>query len=126
MRERVGAGGIVGLGCALTGAPSALTWHAAGTRLLALPALAVAEHVRPHGESLSVALATAGETEALLASAPSLAALTYEDRLGLAASARPVSLSPGIRSCSATPRPPSSSPPACWSCPAAPPTGGAP
>ncbi|WP_344075395.1 M50 family metallopeptidase [Luedemannella helvata] len=95
VRERVGVGGVVGLGSALTGAPSALTWHAAGTRLLALPAVSVAAHVRPHTESLSVALAAATETEALLARAPALAGLTYEDRLGLAAAARPVTLAPG-------------------------------
>lgn len=95
VRERVGAGGLVGLGSALTGAPSSLAWHAAGTRLLALPAVTVAMYLRPHQESLALSVAAAAEAEALLAEAPALAALSYEDRLGLAGAARPVVLAPG-------------------------------
>ena len=95
VRERVGAGGLVGVGCALTGAPSALGWHAAGTRLLAMPAVSVASHLLPHAGNLSVALATVAETVALLAEAPSLAGLTFEDRLGIASAAHPVALAAG-------------------------------
>ena len=40
-------GGVVGLASALTGAPAALTWHTAGTTLLAVPAPAVAARGRP-------------------------------------------------------------------------------
>src|SRR2546429_7120628 len=39
--ERVGPGGVVGLGAALTRAPSVLSWHTAGTTLLAVPASTV-------------------------------------------------------------------------------------
>jgi putative peptide zinc metalloprotease protein len=91
VRERVGAGGIVGLGSALTGTPPVLAWHATGTKLLALPAHAVADGVRPG----SVATRSQGDIDALLAQAPALAGLSIEDRLGLARAARPVWLSPG-------------------------------
>ena len=47
VRERVGAGGVVGLANAITGAPAALAWHTAGTTLLALPSTAVAAAVGP-------------------------------------------------------------------------------
>ena len=47
VRERVGAGGVVGLASALTGAPAALAWHTAGTTLLAVPSSAVAAAVGP-------------------------------------------------------------------------------
>jgi putative peptide zinc metalloprotease protein len=91
VRERVGAGGIVGLGSALTGTPPVLAWHAIGTTLLALPAYAVADGVRPGSRPTQ----SQGEIEALLAQAPALAVLSTEDRLGLARAARPVWLSPG-------------------------------
>ena len=91
VRERVGAGGIVGLGSALTGTPPVLAWHATGTKLLALPAHAVADGVRLGSHPAQ----SQGEIEALLAQAPALAGLSTEDRLGLARTARSVWLSPG-------------------------------
>ena len=48
VRERVGAGGVVGLGVALSGTVAPLSWYTAGTTLLALPASAVA---RPSARS---------------------------------------------------------------------------
>src|SRR5262245_2960739 len=41
IRERVGAGGLVGLGAALSGTVAPLNWYTAGTTLLAMPASAV-------------------------------------------------------------------------------------
>jgi putative peptide zinc metalloprotease protein len=95
VRERVGVGGVVGLGCALTGAPSALSWYAAGTKLLAIPSNVVSAAVQPHSRNLAMALASVSEAEALFAESPALAGLSFEDRLGLAGAARPVSLAPG-------------------------------
>ncbi|HEY7223225.1 MAG TPA: cyclic nucleotide-binding protein [Micromonosporaceae bacterium] len=95
VRERVGAGGVVGLAPALTGAPSALAWHTAGTTLLAIPSTTVAATVGPVAQSAGLGFGTAGEAEQLFAEAPGLAWLSTEDRLGLATVAVPVSLAPG-------------------------------
>jgi putative peptide zinc metalloprotease protein len=92
VRERVGAGGVVGLAPALTGAPSALAWHTAGTTLLAIPPSSVAVAVGPVPGPPP---AERAELEALFDHAPALAGLSTEDRLGLMAAARPVSLPPG-------------------------------
>src|SRR5207247_856882 len=81
VRERVGAGGVVGLANALTGAAAALAWHTAGTTLLAVPSSAVAAAVGPVSGPPP---AERAELEHLLASTPALAALSEEDRLGLA------------------------------------------
>ncbi|HEX6869584.1 MAG TPA: M50 family metallopeptidase, partial [Micromonosporaceae bacterium] len=94
VRERVGVGGVVGLGAAVTGAPAPLAWYAAGTTLLALPSAALASVVGPAGVR-GDEFGQAAEAEALFADAPALAGLSYEDRLGLAAVAVPVSLAPG-------------------------------
>src|SRR5207248_995824 len=92
VRERVGAGGVVGLAPALTGAPSALAWHTAGTTLLAIPPSSVAGAVGPVPGPPP---AQRAELEALFDHAPALAGLSTEDGLGLMAAARPVSLPPG-------------------------------
>jgi putative peptide zinc metalloprotease protein len=92
VRERVGAGGVVGLANALTGAPAALAWHTAGTTLLALPSNAVAGVVGPLPGPPPVERA---ELENLFAETPALAALSDEDRLGVLTRARPLALPPG-------------------------------
>jgi putative peptide zinc metalloprotease protein len=45
VRERVGAGGVVGIGPAVAGGPSPLSWYTAGTKLLAMPSPSVASAV---------------------------------------------------------------------------------
>ncbi|WJK40379.1 cyclic nucleotide-binding protein [Solwaraspora sp. WMMA2056] len=92
VRQRLGPGGLVGLAGALTGTPATLTWHTAGTTLLAVPSSAVATVVGPLPGPPPADRAAA---EALLAETPALADLTMEDRLGLVSRARPVSLPPG-------------------------------
>ena len=92
VRQRVGPGGVVGLANALTGAPASLSWHTAGTTLLAVPAALVASAVGPlpgpaYGER--------AEVEELLAGSPALTALSDEDRLGVAARSQMVALAPG-------------------------------
>jgi putative peptide zinc metalloprotease protein len=99
IRERVGVGGVVGIGAAVTGAPAALAWYAAGTKLLAVPSSAVAATVGPIADRVVYSAgggeATVAEAEALFAESPAMSGLSYEDKLGLAAVARPVSLPPG-------------------------------
>jgi putative peptide zinc metalloprotease protein len=92
VRERVGAGGVVGLAAALTGAPSALAWHTAGTRLLALPPSTVASAVGPIPGPPP---AQRAELDRLCDTTVALSALSTEDRLGLVAAARAVTLAPG-------------------------------
>ncbi len=92
VRERVGAGGVVGLASALTGAPAALSWHTAGTTLLALPATAVAAAAGPLSGPPP---AERAELEALLAELPALNTRSEEDRIGLVAQAEAISLAPG-------------------------------
>lgn len=92
VRQRVGPGGVVGLANALTGAPAALTWLTAGTRLLAVPAPAVASAVGPLPGPPP---ADRAEAEELFAETPALEALPSEDRLGLVGHARPELLAPG-------------------------------
>ena len=70
VRERVGAGGVVGLGPAVTGAPSPLHWHTAGTTLLSIPSSTVAAAVGPVAETVAMRFGTSGEAEQLLAEAP--------------------------------------------------------
>jgi putative peptide zinc metalloprotease protein len=91
VRERIGAGGVVGLGNALTGAPAALAWHTAGTTLLSVPSSAVAGAVGPLPGPPP---AERAELEDLLAATPALAALSTEDRLGLATRAQPYQVQP--------------------------------
>jgi putative peptide zinc metalloprotease protein len=92
VRERVGAGGVVGLASALTGAPSALAWHTAGTTLLGIPTATVAAAVGPvHGPHG----ADKAELEHLFERSPALSGLSTEDTLGLRSVARPVVLAPG-------------------------------
>jgi putative peptide zinc metalloprotease protein len=96
VRERVGVGGVVGLGPALTGTPSPLAWYAAGTKLLAIPSPAVASAVGPTAAAMGAGGATGAEAEALFSEAPALSALSYSDRLGLASAAVAVNLPPGV------------------------------
>src|SRR5262249_49720774 len=91
IRERVGAGGLVGLGAALSGTVAPLNWYTAGTTLLALPASAVPAALGPIGGSFG----TAAEADAVFAESPALIGLSHEDRLGLASVAVPISLAPG-------------------------------
>jgi len=95
VRERVGAGGIVGLGPAVSGAPSPLSWYTAGTTLLAIPSSTIAATVGPIAAGAGLGFGTAHEAEQLFAEAPALAGLSTEDRMGLAQVAVPVSLAPG-------------------------------
>src|SRR5262249_8630231 len=95
VRERVGAGGVVGLGPAVAGTPSPLAWYTAGTTLLALPAAAVASAVGPLAASGNTAFGTVAEAEQLFTEAPGLSGLSSEDRLGLATAAVPIAVAPG-------------------------------
>jgi len=95
VRERVGAGGVVGIGAAVAGSPSPLGWYAAGTKLLAVPSTAVAAAVGPLGGGMGGPFGTAAEAEALFAESPALSGLSYEDKMGLASVAVPVSVAPG-------------------------------
>jgi putative peptide zinc metalloprotease protein len=95
VRERVGAGGVVGLGPALSGTPASLNWYTAGTTLLAMPASVVNAAVGPVGGGVGGSFGTAEEAEAVLAESPGMAGLSYEDLLGLASVAVPISLAPG-------------------------------
>jgi putative peptide zinc metalloprotease protein len=92
IRQRVGPGGLVGLAGALTGAPAALSWHTAGTTLLAVPAPAVATAIGPLPGPPP---AEREEAEELFAETPALEALPAEDRMALALVAAPVDLEPG-------------------------------
>ncbi|MFY1633878.1 cyclic nucleotide-binding protein [Solwaraspora sp. WMMB335] len=92
VRQRLGPGGLVGLASALTGSAATLSWHTAGTTLLALPPAAVATIVGPLPGPPPADRAAA---EALFVETPALSGLTPEDRLGLVARARPVSVPPG-------------------------------
>jgi len=91
VRERVGAGGLVGLGAAISGTVAPLNWYTAGTTLLAIPASAVSGAIRPVGGNFG----TAAEADAVFAESPALAGLSHEDRLGLASVAVPIALAPG-------------------------------
>jgi putative peptide zinc metalloprotease protein len=91
VRQRVGPGGVVGLAAALAGAPASLSWHTAGTTLLALPAPVVAATV---GGSAGV-MADRAEAESVFAECPGLAGLDEEERAALATRAYPVSVPPG-------------------------------
>jgi putative peptide zinc metalloprotease protein len=109
IRQRVAAGGLVGLAGALTGAPATLSWHtagseeraceprssgrinSAGTTLLSVPASAVASAIGPlPGPSE----ADRAEAEELFAETPALEALPAEDRMALALVAAPIDLEP--------------------------------
>ncbi len=92
VRERVGAGGLVGLAAAVSAAPAALSWYTAGTTLLAVPSSALAAVVGPLTQG--GAHTTTAEAEALLDESPAFAGLSPEDRLGLAAAAVAVPLAP--------------------------------
>jgi putative peptide zinc metalloprotease protein len=92
VRERVGAGGLVGLGAALSGTVAPLNWYTAGTTLLAMPANAVTVALgRVGGGSFG----TSAEAEAAFAASTALTGLSHEDRLGLSSVAVPISLAPG-------------------------------
>ncbi len=94
VRERVGAGGVVGLGPAMPGRPSPLAWYTAGTTPAGHPVHGGGRRRRRWLASV-IARGTAREAEQLFAESPALAGLSYEDRLGLASVAVPVSLPPG-------------------------------
>jgi putative peptide zinc metalloprotease protein len=92
VRQRVGPGGVVGLANALTGAPASLAWLTAGTTLLSVPAMAVAEAIGPLAGPPP---ADRADLESLLGEAPALSGLSEEDRLGMVSRATPLSLVPG-------------------------------
>ena len=92
IRHHVGAGGVVGLVNALTGRPTQLDWHTAGTALLYLPSATVASVVGPLPGPPPQDMA---EAEALFSDTPALAGLAVDQRLALIASAHPVDLEPG-------------------------------
>ncbi len=95
VRERVGAGGVVGLAQALTGAASPLDWYSAGTILLAVPSSAVAAVLGPAAGGLANAHGSTGEAEAALVASPGLAGMSGDDILGLATVAIPIWLAAG-------------------------------
>ncbi|MGH9139343.1 MAG: Ig-like domain-containing protein, partial [Acidimicrobiales bacterium] len=92
LRARAARGELVGVAPALTGAPSALSWRAAGTRLLAIPPGAFAAAVGPVPGPPP---AERAELERLLDETPAFAAAGEDQRLGLLAGAQPVDLAPG-------------------------------
>jgi len=92
VRQRVGAGGVVGMASALTGAPAALSWHTTGGRLLAMPAALLARTVGPLGGPPPTERA---EVEDLLVRSPEFAGRSEEDLLELALRATPQHLPPG-------------------------------
>ncbi len=92
VRERIGAGGVIGLAAALTGAPSALAWHTAGTRLLAIPPASVASAIGPVPGPPP---AERAELEQMFDRTIALSTVSTEDRLGLVAASRAVTLPPG-------------------------------
>jgi putative peptide zinc metalloprotease protein len=92
VRERLGAGGVVGLASALRGAPATLAWHTAGTTLLSVPAHAVVTAVGPLPGPPP---ADWDDAELLYSEAPALQGLSPEDRMGLISASRPQNLPPG-------------------------------
>ena len=92
IRHHVGPGGVVGLANALTGRPTQLNWHTAGTTLLAVPSATVATVVGPLAGPPPTDRA---EAEALFADTPALADLAHDARLALIVAAHPVDLQPG-------------------------------
>ncbi len=89
VRQRVGPGGVVGLGAAVAGNPAPLSFHTVGTTLLAVPAAAVATAYA--GE---VAPPDPTEIESAFSQTPGLAELTDEERHELALRARLTSIPP--------------------------------
>ncbi|MEV0713938.1 cyclic nucleotide-binding protein [Asanoa sp. NPDC050611] len=92
VRQRVGAGGLVGLASALSGAPAALTWHTAGTTLLSLPSSSVSRAIGPVPGPPP---AEWDQADRLFAETPALQSLSAEDRMGLVSAARLGLLAPG-------------------------------
>ncbi|MEV4538002.1 cyclic nucleotide-binding protein [Asanoa sp. NPDC049518] len=92
VRQRLGAGGVVGLASALSGAPAALAWHTAGTTLLSIPPSAVSRAIGPVPGPPP---AEWDQADRLFAEAPALQSLSAEDRMGLVSAARPILLAPG-------------------------------
>ncbi|WP_203719074.1 cyclic nucleotide-binding protein [Asanoa siamensis] len=92
VRQRLGAGGVVGLASALSGAPAALSWHTAGTTLLSVPPSAVSRAIGPVPGPPP---AEWDQADRLFAEAPALQSLSAEDRMGLVSAARPQMLAPG-------------------------------
>ena len=91
IRHHVGPGGVVGLVNALTGRPTELDWHTAGTTLLAIPTATVATVVGPLPGPPPQ---DRTEAEALFADTPALAGLgrrpaARADRLGPPGRPRP-------------------------------------
>jgi putative peptide zinc metalloprotease protein len=94
VRERVGPGGLVGVGTAVAGIPAPWAWHTAGTTLLAIPSSAVAQAIAATGVTPRGSFGTGAEAEVLLNEAPATAHLSTEDTIGLATVATPISLAP--------------------------------
>jgi putative peptide zinc metalloprotease protein len=92
VRERVNAGGMVGLAAALTAGPATLSWHTAGTTLLAVPSSAV---VRAVGPLPGPPPADQEEIDQLLDQVPAFATLSESERLGLSVYARPMHVPAG-------------------------------
>ncbi|WP_030434181.1 cyclic nucleotide-binding protein [Actinoplanes subtropicus] len=92
IRHHVGPGGVVGLANALTGRPTRLNWHTAGTTLLTVPAATAATVIGPLPGPPPT---DRGEAEALFADTPALAELEQDELLALIGGAHPVDLEPG-------------------------------
>ena len=93
VRERVRAGGLIGLARAVTDRPSALHWYTASPAIvLALPAKTVSATVGPlPGPNLVERVSI----ESLLCEVEALVGRSEEDILGLVAQARPIELEQG-------------------------------
>jgi putative peptide zinc metalloprotease protein len=92
IRQRIGAGGLIGLANTLTGNPASLEWYTVGATLLAVPAPVVVTAV---GELPSPAPADLAELEDLLDETPQFSTVSAEAYLGITARAEVVPLPPG-------------------------------
>ncbi|GIJ47008.1 hypothetical protein Val02_38940 [Virgisporangium aliadipatigenens] len=92
IRQRIGAGGLIGLANALTGNPASLEWYTIGATLLAVPSGVVVNAV---GELPSPPPADLAELEDLLDETPQFSTVSAEAYLGITARAQVVPLPPG-------------------------------
>src|SRR5690606_12743295 len=90
VRQRVGPGGVVGLGAAVAGNPAPLSFHTVGTSLLAVPSAAVAT---AYAGAVTTPVDPT-EIEAAFSQTPGLSGLTEEERHELTLRARLASVPP--------------------------------
>lgn len=90
VRERAATGDVVAVGAAVSARPSALTWTAAGTRLLVVPGAVMAAA----SGGWSLAAEDQSEREAVL-DLPLFEAMSDDERHEASAQMRPLDLTPG-------------------------------